>query len=192
MTTYAYCRVSTDEQDTENQIMEIRNAGFALHEGNVICETISGATEAYKRPFFKAMAETLWPGDVLIVTKLDRLGRSAVDVSATVHKLALKGVRVHCLALGGADLTSSVGKLTMGIIAAVAEFERDILVERTKAGLERARVYGRRGGRPPALKPDKIDRAKALLAEGVMISDIAKELKCDRSVIARLKAKVKG
>jgi putative DNA-invertase from lambdoid prophage Rac len=70
----------------------------------------------------------------LVVTKLDRLGRNVMDVGSTVAKLAELGVRVHCLALGGVDLTSSTGKLTMNVLNAVAEFERDLLIERTQAG----------------------------------------------------------
>ena len=76
---------------------------------------------------------------MLVVTRLDRLGRDAMDVSATVAQLAGRGVRVHCLALGGVDLTSSAGRMTMGVINAVAQFERDLLVERTQSGLARAR-----------------------------------------------------
>jgi putative DNA-invertase from lambdoid prophage Rac len=72
--------------------------------------------------------------DVLVVTKLDRLGRNVMDVGSTVARLAELGVRVHCLALGGVDLTSSTGKLTMNVLNAVAEFERDLLIERTQAG----------------------------------------------------------
>lgn len=93
----------------------------------------------------------LEPDDVLVVTKLDRLGRNAMDVRATVEQLDKLGVRVHCLALGGVDLTSPAGKMTMQVIAAVAEFERDLLIERTQAGLERARQAGKRFGRPPSL-----------------------------------------
>jgi putative DNA-invertase from lambdoid prophage Rac len=76
------------------------------------------------------------------VTKLDRLGRDAIDVSSTVAKLAELGVRVHCLALGGVDLTSAAGRMTMGVINHVAQFERDLLIERRHAGLARAKAGG--------------------------------------------------
>src|SRR3954451_9131203 len=89
------------------------------------------------------LLDRLEPGDVLVVTKLDRLGRNVMDVGSTVAKLAELGVRVHCLALGGVDLTSSAGKLTMNVLNAVAEFERDLLVERTQAGLSRAKAEGK-------------------------------------------------
>ena len=87
---------------------------------------------------------------MLVVTKLDRLGRNAMDVGSTVAKLAAIGIRVHCLAFGGVDLASSTGKLTMNVINAVAEFERDLLVERTQAGLSRAEAEGKMLGRPPS------------------------------------------
>jgi hypothetical protein len=77
---------------------------------------------------------------VLVVTKLDRLGRNSIDVQTTVKRLDEMGVRVHCLALGGVDLTSPAGKMTMGVIAAVAQFERDLLIERTLSGQARAPV----------------------------------------------------
>ena len=91
---------------------------------------------------------------MLVVTKLDRLGRNAMDVRATVEALAKTGVRVHCLALGGVDLTSAAGKMTMGVLNAVAEFERDLLIERTQAGLSRAKAEGKTLGRPLALSPE--------------------------------------
>lgn len=88
---------------------------------------------------FSRLLDKMEKGDVLIVTKLDRLGRDAIDVSTTVTKLEEIGIRVHCLALGGVDLTSSAGKMTMGVINAVAQFERDLLIERTQSGLARAK-----------------------------------------------------
>jgi putative DNA-invertase from lambdoid prophage Rac len=91
--------------------------------------------------------------DVLVVTKLDRLGRNAMDVRATVEALAKTGVQVHCLALSGVDLTSAAGKMTMGVLNAVSEFERDLLIERTQAGLSRAKAEGKTLGRPAAPEP---------------------------------------
>ena len=82
--------------------------------------------------------DKLESGDILIVTKLDRLGRDAIDVSSTVKALAAIGVRVYCLALGGADLASSAGTMTMNVLNAVAQFERDLLIERTQSGLTRS------------------------------------------------------
>ena len=145
---FAYCRVSTAEQTYDNQILEIKNAGFNIEPRRVISETVSGSTTAMERKGFRKLVDRLEWDDVLVVTKLDRLGRNAMDVRSTVEQLAELKVRVHCLAVGGVDLTSAAGKMTMSVIAAVAEFERDLLIERTQAGLVRAKAQGKKLGRP--------------------------------------------
>ena len=89
----------------------------------MIAETVSGSTVAMERKGFRSLMDKLDWEDILVVTKLDRLGRNAMDVRATVERLAEMQVKVYCLALGGADLTSAAGKMTMAVIAAVAEFE---------------------------------------------------------------------
>ena len=154
--TFAYVRVSTTGQTTENQIQEIEAAGFHVEPRRIVTETVSGSVAIAKRRGFSRLLDRLESGDVLIVTKLDRLGRDAIDVSTTVKKLEDMGVRVHCLALGGVDLASSAGKMTMNVINAVAQFERDLIAERTKAGLEAARRRGRVGGRRTVMSPDKL------------------------------------
>ncbi|MEX9225848.1 recombinase family protein, partial [Providencia rettgeri] len=141
---FAYCRVSTLEQNTENQRREIEAAGFNVEPYRIIEEHISGSVAASDRPGFSRLLDRMEHGDVLIVTKLDRLGRNAIDIRKTVEKLSEMYIRVHCLALGGVDLTSPAGKMTMQVISAVAEFERDLLVERTHAGIARAKSVGKR------------------------------------------------
>ena len=153
--TFAYARVSTIEQTPENQIREIEAAGFGIEPHRIVTETVSGSMAIAQREGFSRLIDKMEKGDVLIVTKLDRLGRDAVDVSTTVAKLEKMGIRVHCLALGGVDLTSSAGKMTMNVINAVAQFERDLLIERTQAGLARAKAQGKPLGRPPALSADQ-------------------------------------
>ena len=148
---FAYLRVSTPGQTTDNQLQEIAAAGFAIEPRRVVAETVSGSVATARRSGFTRLLDRLEAGDVLVVTKLDRLGRNVMDVASTVGKLAEMGIRVHCLALGGVDLASSTGKLTMGVINAVAEFERDLLVERTQAGLARAKAEGKTLGRARAL-----------------------------------------
>ena len=148
--TFLYCRVSTSNQFNENQAQEVKSAGFDIQTSRIVEETISGSIAATERPGFQKLLERMETGDVLIVTKLDRLGRNAMDVRSTVERLDAMGVRVHCLALGGVDLTSAAGKMTMQVLAAVAEFERDLLIERTQAGLERAKAEGKTLGRPAA------------------------------------------
>lgn len=184
--TFAYCRVSTVDQTTDNQVREIESAGFSVEPQRVVTETVSGSTAARERKQFARLLDKLEAGDVLIVTKLDRLGRNAMDVRATVDALAALGVRVHCLALGGADLTSAAGRMTMGVIAAVAEFERDLLIERTQAGLSRAKAQGKILGRPPTLSPDQQSAVRQRRASGASLGVLAKEYGVSRAAIQRI------
>lgn len=186
---FAYCRVSTAEQTTANQRREIEGAGFTIDKRRIVEESISGSVAASERPGFAKLLDRLEDGDALIVTKLDRLGRNAMDVRATVEQLADMGVRTHCLALGGVDLTSPAGKMTMGVIAAVAEFERDLLIERTQSGISRARASGKRFGRPPALTSELQQQAAKRIAAGDPIAAIARDFGTTRQTIMRLRAK---
>lgn len=182
---FAYLRVSTVDQTTENQLREIEAAGFTVAYQRAVSETISGSMAACERPAFAKLLDRLEEGDVLLVTKLDRLGRNAMDVRATVERLASSGVRVHCLALGGADLTSAAGRMTMSVISAVAEFERDLLIERTRSGLNRARAEGRTLGRPAKLTTAQKAEIAAKHDEGVSLGALAKAYAVDRSMIQR-------
>ena len=184
--TFAYCRVSTVDQSCENQIHEIQAAGFHVDPRRVIAETVSGSTSAFERVGFRNLLNRLEWDDVLIVTKLDRLGRNAMDVRATVERLAEMQVRVHCLALGGADLTSAAGKMTMAVIAAVAEFERDLLIERTNAGLVRAKAQGKKLGRPNSLTLEQQESVRLQRKQGMSHGSLAKEFGVSRSAIQRV------
>ncbi len=186
---FIYARVSTTDQNTENQIREIEAAGFAVNKRRIVTESISGSVTATERPQFAKLLDRLEPGDVLIVTKLDRLGRNAMDVRSTVDRLATEGVRVHCLALGGVDLTSAAGKMTMGVLIAVAEFERDLLIERTHAGIARARAEGKVMGRPSALTNAQQAQALQRLAAGESVSQLARDYGTTRQSIMRLRNK---
>jgi putative DNA-invertase from lambdoid prophage Rac len=104
-----------------------------------------------------------------------------------VAKLAAMGVRVHCLALGGVDLASSTGKLTMNVINAVAEFERDLLIERTQAGLIRAKAEGKQLGRPASLTTEQQKEVARRLAEGATVSALARAFKTSRQTILRIR-----
>lgn len=183
--TFAYARVSTADQETQNQINEIHAAGFAVEPHRIVSETISGSVAIALRPEFIRLLDKMEQGDVLIVTKLDRLGRNAIDVASTVARLEDAGIRVHCLALGGVDLTSSAGKLTMGVINAVAQFERDLLIERTQSGLDRAKAEGKTFGRPPALSIQEQEFVRAELTSGKSVSCLAREMKTSRQTIMR-------
>ncbi|MFM0051754.1 recombinase family protein [Caballeronia grimmiae] len=185
--TFIYARVSTAEQTPANQVQEIEAAGFKVDKKRIVTETISGSTPASERPGFQKLLERIEEGDVLIVTKLDRLGRNAMDVRQTVENLAKMGVRVHCLALGGADLTSAAGKMTMGVLTAVAEFERDLLIERTQAGLQRAKSEGKKLGRPAALSDAQKKQVIERLDAGETVYAVAKSLDVARQVVMRVR-----
>lgn len=185
---FAYCRVSTLEQTTENQRREIEAAGFTVKPQRLIEEQISGSVAASERPGFARLLDRMENGDVLIVTKLDRLGRDAIDVRKTVEHLATSDIRVHCLALGGVDLTSPAGKMTMQVISAVAEFERDLLIERTQSGITRAKAAGKRFGRPPALDEEQKKTVLERIKSGASISAIAREFSTTRQTILRVRA----
>ncbi len=183
--TFAYVRVSTTGQTTENQIQEIEAAGFHVEPRRIVTETVSGSTPIAQRREFSKLMDRLEAGDVLIVTKLDRLGRDAIDVSSTVMALAEIGVRVHCLALGGVDLTSSAGTMTMNVLNAVAQFERDLLIERTQAGLNRAKAEGKTLGRKATLSEQQKQAVLDELAAGVSVSAIARKLGTSRQTVMR-------
>lgn len=186
--TFAYVRVSTTEQVPENQILEIEAAGFRIEPHRIISETISGSMAIKQRKGFSRLIDKMEKGDVLVVTKLDRLGRDTIDVSMTVEALEKTGVRVHCLALGGVDLTSSAGRMTMNIINTVAQFERDLLIERTQAGLSRAKSQGKLLGRRPTLSLEQKQSVAEKIQKGETVSEIARELNTSRQTIMRARS----
>jgi len=184
---FAYCRVSTADQTTDNQVQEIAASGFLVNGPRIVTETVSGSVAAMERKGFLTLLNKLESGDVLVVTKLDRLGRNAMDVRSTVERLAALGVRVHCLALGGSDLTSPAGKMIMTVIAAMAEFERDLLIERTQSGLARAKSQGKTLGRPQSLGEAAIKAVVTRLAQGEAVAALAREFGTSRQSIMRIR-----
>ena len=184
--TFLYCRVSTPDQSTDNQVREVEGAGFKVEPRRIVVETVSGSVPAMERKGFAKLLDRMETGDVLLVTKLDRLGRNAMDVRSTVDRLAGEGIRVHCLALGGVDLTSPAGRMTMQVIAAVAEFERDLLIERTQAGLSRAKAQGKTLGRPQSLTAAQ--QAEILVARkgGASLGVLATKYGVSRAAIQRV------
>ena len=144
---FAYARVSTVEQLTENQREQIARAGYDIAPKRFIEEQISGSVPAAQRPGFQRLLERMDEGDTLVVTKLDRIGRDSIDVQQTVERFQSEGIRLVVLQLGNLDLTSSAGALMVKMLAAVADFERDLIIERTQAGQARACAAGTHMGR---------------------------------------------
>ena len=185
--TFAYARVSTLEQNSENQIKEIKDAGFMIESHRLVMETVSRSMLISRRQGFTRLLDKMEKGDVLVVTKLDRLGRDAIDVSSTVNNLERMAIRVHCLALGSVDLTSSAGKMTMGVINTVAQFERDLLIERTQSGLQRAKSNGKTLGRPQMLSTLQRKQILEELHTGKTIAGIARSFNVSRQTIMRVR-----
>ena len=182
--TFAYCRVSTSEQSTENQIMAIRQAGYAVNDSRVISETVSGGVQAMQRKGFAEMVtHKLEAGDQLVVLKLDRLGRDNIDVQQTITMLVDKGIDVVSLDLPVRNLSSAEGKLMLQMFSAFAEFEKSRIIERTKEGLVRARKEGKKLGRPVA--SDTLQRVQEARAKGLSQSNAALALNLSLPTIKR-------
>ncbi len=150
-----YARVSTADQNADLQADALTAAGCV----RVFTDHASGALD--RRPQLDALLDYLRPGDVLVVWRLDRLGRSVRHLTDTVTALADRGVGFRSLT-EGFDTTTAGGKLIFHVFAGLAEFEREIIRERTHAGLDAARARGRVGGRRPKMTPDKLATARAL------------------------------
>jgi DNA invertase Pin-like site-specific DNA recombinase len=185
MATFGYGRVSTKEQTTENQRREIEAAGYKV-EYWYADEGVSGKVSALQRPQFAKMLGQIRDGETLVVTKLDRLGRDAQDVGATIKMLAAHRIEVIVLQLGKLDLTSAAGKLMLTMLAAVAEMERDLLVERTQSGLARAKAEGKTLGRPTSTNNEQRSAMIKRHQAGESISALSREYGVSRASVMRI------
>jgi DNA invertase Pin-like site-specific DNA recombinase len=174
-----YARVSTTDQHPDLQVDALTQAGCY----RVFTDRASGARA--DRPQLTAVLDQLRPGDTLVVWKLDRLGRSLRHLVDTVTGLAARGVG-FCSLQEQVDTTTPGGKLVFHVFAALAEFERDLVRERTTAGLAAARARGRTGGRPTVMTPAKLAVARRLYASGEQtVAAIAATLGVSRTSIYR-------
>lgn len=180
-----YMRVSTAEQSTDLQRDALMSAG--VDERNIYRDKASGKRD--DRPGLDACLKALREGDTLVIWKLDRLGRSLRHLVATVQELVDRRIGFRVLTGQGANIDTSTpsGKLVFGIFAALAEFERELIVERTKAGLAAAKARGRKGGRRPKLSPTMLAGAKARLIADPLLdkAGLANELGVHRSTLWR-------
>jgi DNA invertase Pin-like site-specific DNA recombinase len=176
-----YARVSTGDQELDLQIRELKATGCT----EVFTDQVSGMKSL--RPGLSACLEALQEGDTLVVWRLDRLGRSMQHLVNVVASLKGRGVGFKSLRDGAIDTTTASGELVFNIFAALAQFERELIRERTMAGLMAARARGKKGGRKPVLPDDpKVRTAKKLHADkSISISDICKTLKISRASLYR-------
>jgi putative DNA-invertase from lambdoid prophage Rac len=178
---FGYGRVSTAEQTADNQRLEIERAGYAVKYW--YADTISGKAHAAQRKHFSDMLGKLRKKDTVVVSKLDRLGRDAPDVLSTIKALASFDVEVVVLQLGKLDLTSPAGKLMLAMLAAVAEMERDLIIERTQAGLARAKAEGKTLGRPAKTTPEQRKAMAEAYASKQSVSALAKLYGVSRATV---------
>lgn len=173
-----YARVSTLEQDPALQHDALTAAGAV----RVFTDYASGATAA--RPQLIACLDFLRPGDTLAVWRIDRLGRSVADLTTIVNDLGARGIQFRSLT-EAIDTTTVGGELVFHIFAAVAQMERRLISERTRAGLAAARARGRAGGRPTVMTPERLAAAQAMRAQGMTLIQIAATLGIGRSSLVR-------
>ena len=174
-----YARVSTQDQKPELQLDALKAAGCE----KVFVEKASGAQR--DRPELKAALDYMRDGDTLVVWKLDRLARSMKQLIETVEGLEEVGVGFRSLT-EAIDTTTAGGKLVFHVFGALAEFERSIIRERTRAGLDAARARGRKSGRPPKLKDADLKAARAMLADkSITVEEVAKHLRVSPATLYR-------
>lgn len=163
-----YVRVSTEEQRVDLQKLALKRAGC----GKIFCDHgVSGST--LKRPGLSRALKSLEPGDTLVVWRLDRLGRSLIGLVQLIDLLGKNGIEFASLT-EAIDTSSSGGRLVFHMMAALSEFERTLISERTRAGMEAARAKGQRIGRPPALSRSDIEAARrAIFIDGEEVSEVA-------------------
>ena len=173
-----YARVSTGDQNLDLQLDALIGAGCT----QLFSDRITGAAQA-KEGLASALSY-IRPGDTLVVWKLDRLGRTVKGLIEFVEQLKTKGVEFRSLT-DAIDTSTSAGRFFFHVMAAMAEMERELIKERTRAGLAAAKARGRKGGRKSKMDLSKIGAARKLLASGTVASDVAKNLGVSRATLYR-------
>ncbi|KLC41141.1 MULTISPECIES: recombinase family protein [Xanthomonas] len=175
-----YGRVSTDAQELTQQREELTAAGCV----RIFAEKITGAKR--DRPELIRLLDHLRPGDVVTVTRLDRLARSTRDLLDIAEQLAAKGAGLRSLAEPWADTTTPAGRMVLTVFAGIAEFERSLIVDRTRTGRNAAQKRGVRFGRRPTLSPEQIAHARHQIeTEGKSAREVAELLKVHRATLYR-------
>ena len=177
--------MSTVGQDARLQLDALRGAG--VESRDVFSDVTSGARTAAQRPGMKRLLEYAEPGDTVVVWRIDRLGRSLMDVLNTVNLLRERGVKIRSVS-DGIDPETSSGRMMLGMLATLAEYERELIIERVNAGIAAAKANGTRFGRPP-LNPDvvaaKLEIVNDARAKGRTAQEAAKLVGWSRATLYR-------
>jgi DNA invertase Pin-like site-specific DNA recombinase len=175
-----YARVSTEEQILDLQTDALTRAGVA--KSDIYVEKISGASTK-ERPKLRLMMKSARRGDTILVWRLDRLGRNAIDLHTLTKDMNERGIGFRSLTEGFETITA-MGKLMFGVFAAFAEFERNLTIERTKAGMASARARGRIPGVKPKFTAEQGAEIKRLISSGeIGVRELASKLKVSRTTI---------
>src|SRR4051795_9831913 len=177
-----YARVSTYGQTLDAQLEQLRGAGCT----KIFREKVTGA-RSDRRELLK-MLKALAPGDVVTVTRIDRLARSTFDLFAIVKQIVDAKAQFRSLAEPWADTGTSTGRLTIAVLGGLADVERDLIRTRTAEGRSRAKAQGKHMGRPPSLTPAPQKEARRRRAEGATLKELAKSYNVGRATISRLPA----
>lgn len=180
-----YTRVSTASQDAQLQLDALVDSG--VQKRDVFADVTSGSRTAIERPGMKRLLDYVEPGDTVVVWRIDRLGRSLVDVLNTVNLLRDKGVKIQSLS-DGIDPETTSGRLMLGMLATLAEYERELITERVNAGIAAAKQSGTRFGRPPvdpAVIAEKLDIARDARAKGRTAEEAARLVGWSRATLYR-------
>lgn len=180
-----YARVSTTGQSLDGQLDALKAEGC----GRIFSETVSGSVRA--RPELDRMLDQLRDGDVVVVTRYDRLARSLRDLLDIVARIGGAGAGFRSLA-EAIDTTTPAGRLVLHVFASLAEFERELIAERTREGLAAARARGRVGGRPAALRPEQKAEVQRMRREGRPVAEIATLFRVSPATVRRVPAGVEG
>lgn len=180
-----YTRVSTASQDAQLQLDAL--VGSGVQKRDVFADVTSGSRTAIERPGMKRLLDYVEPGDTVVVWRIDRLGRSLIDVLNTVNLLRDKGVKIRSLS-DGIDPETTSGRLMLGMLATLAEYERELITERVNAGIAAAKQNGTRFGRPPvdpAVIAEKLDIAQGARRKGRTAAEAASLVGWSRATLYR-------
>ena len=180
-----YTRVSTASQDAQLQLDALVDSG--VQKRDVFSDVTSGSRTAIERPGMKRLMDYIEPGDTVVVWRIDRLGRSLIDVLNTVNLLRDKGVKIRSLS-DGIDPETTSGRLMLGMLATLAEYERELITERVNAGIAAAKQAGTRFGRPPVdpgVVKEKLAIVRDARAKGRTAEDAARLVGWSRATLYR-------
>lgn len=178
MSLLGYCRVSTERQSLDQQVDALTAAGVE----KIFTDKRSGARE--DRDGLAELLAYARPGDTIVIWRLDRLGRSLSHIVRTVADLQNRGIYLRALQ-DGADSSTSTGRMMIGVLASLAEYERELIAERATAAREAARDRGRQVGRPAALTPDQTRQVRTLHASGESVPSLVRSFAVSRATIYR-------